>query len=938
MKTKTLFHQLLFITFALILFGSCTNNSDELSIDFEKYTLSNGMDVILHQDKSDPIVAVAIQYHVGSNREKPGKTGFAHLFEHMMFQESENVPQDQFFKKIQSAGGTLNGGTSHDGTLYFEVVPKNAAEMVLWMESDRLGYLSNTVTQPAFANQQDVVLNEKRQRVDNNPYGHNYYVIHQNLFPKSHPYNWTVIGEMEDLFNATVEDVVEFHDAFYVPNNATLVIAGDFETEDMKAMVEKYFGEIPGGELIEDMEPMPVTLSETKRIYHEDNFAKTPLLTLTWPTVENYHPDAYALDFLAQILGQGKKAPFYKVLVKDKKITSRASVYNSAMELCGKFTVSVPANTNISLVDAEAAINDAFALFEEEGITDIDLEKIKAGLETSFYNGISSVLGKSFQMARYNEYAGDPGFIKTDIENIKAVSKEEVLAVYEKYIKNKPFILTSFVPKGQIELSAENCIKAEVVEESADDVVKVADIAYAEEEIIKTPGSFDRSIEPTKGPDPLFSAPEVWKSSLSNEMKVMGIEHHELPLIQYSITMDGGHFIDPENKSGVASLVATMLMEGTANKTPEELEEAIDMLGANIRLSAGLESLTINVNALARNLDETIELVQEILLEPRWDTEEFEIAKMKVVNNLKRNAANPNYLSQTVFNNLLFGKGTILASGTSGTVESISNITLDDLKEYYATNVSPSVASLHIVGDIDQKGVEGAFASLAVAWEPKEVSIPKFEVSENPLKSKIYFVDMPGAKQSVIRIGNIYLPENYNDHYATTVVNYKLGGGFNGNLNMILREEKGFTYGARSGFDLNNTCGTFYASSSVRSDATLESMHIFHDQMANYREGIPEEDLTFTKDALLKSKARDYETLGALKGMLSQIDRFDLPSDYINQEQKILTSMTLETHKKIAQKYINPDAMFYLVVGDAATQLKPLEELGYGKAVLIAVD
>lgn len=287
---------------------------EKFTVPYEKYTLGNGLDVILHVDRSDPVVAVAIQYHVGSNREKPGKTGFAHLFEHMMFQESENVPQDQFFHKIQNAGGTLNGGTNKDGTVYYEVVPKNAVEMVLWMEADRMGYLTNTVTREAFANQQNVVQNEKRQNYDNRPYGHSGYVMDKNFYPAGHPYSWQVIGEMQDLFNATVEDVKEFHAAYYVPNNATLVIAGDFDPAMIRKMVGKYFGEIPGGEKVVDLQPMPVTLPGTKKLFHEDNFATTPQLTMAWPVPEQYTKDSYALTFLGQILSSGKKAPLYKIL------------------------------------------------------------------------------------------------------------------------------------------------------------------------------------------------------------------------------------------------------------------------------------------------------------------------------------------------------------------------------------------------------------------------------------------------------------------------------------------------------------------------------------------------------------------------------------------------------------------------------------------------
>jgi zinc protease len=499
---------ILLVSFALLIaFSGCNstenNSSKELSIGFEKYQLENGLDVILHQDHSDPIVAVALQYHVGSNREVPGKTGFAHLFEHMMFQESENVGQDEFFKKIQGAGGTLNGGTSNDGTIYYEVVPKNALEMVLWMESDRMGFLQNTVTREAFVNQQNVVQNEKRQSYDNQPYGHNSWIFAKNLYPEGHPYNWTVIGEMEDLFNATIDDVKEFHSKFYIPNNTTLVLAGDFDKEEAKILIEKYFGEIPKGNDLEDPKPQHVQLTETKKLYHEDNFARTPQLTMVWPGAEQYSDDAYALNFLARVLGSGKNSPFYKVIVKDKKLAPRAGVYNRSMEITGQFTVSINANAGTSLADVENAVFEAMKLFEEEGITETDLEKHKASLETDFYNSINSVLGKSFQLARYNEYAGSPDFILTDISKIKAVTIPDVMRVYEKYIKGKNYMVTSFVPKGQLNLMAENSVDAGVVEENIENATQVVLADTGEQEVVaKTPSAFDRSVQPAIGRRP----------------------------------------------------------------------------------------------------------------------------------------------------------------------------------------------------------------------------------------------------------------------------------------------------------------------------------------------------------------------------------------------------------------------------------------------------
>lgn len=911
-----------------------SNDSAKLSVDFEKYQLDNGLEVILHQDKSDPIVSLAIQYGVGSNREITGRTGFAHLFEHMLFQESENVPQDQFFKIIQDAGGTLNGGTWKDGTVYYEVVPKNAMETVMWLESDRMGFLINTVTQSAFANQQEVVQNEKRQRVDNNPYGHTSYVIDKNIYPKDHPYNWQVIGELEDLQNATVEDVKEFYDRFYGPNNATLVLAGDFDTAEAKKMIEKYFGEIKRRQEVEPMKPQRVTLSETKRLYHEDNFATAPQLTMVWPTLEQYTDDAYALDVFGEIFSKGKKAPLYKVLVKEKDLTSNTRAYNSSKELAGDFRISITANNGIDLDAIEEGINEAFARFEKDGVSDRDIERVKAGLETQFYNGISSVLGKSFQLASYNVFTGDPGFITQDIENIKKVSKEDVMRVYEKYIKGKPYVMTSFVPKGQIELIAENSQKANVVEEEIKENVAV-ETQEDEAEIVKTPSNFDRSTAPVVGDSPELSIPDIWTKTLKNGMIVSGIQQDEIPVATFSLVIEGGHLLDNMQKNGVANLMSDILMEGTANKTPEELEEEIELLGASINMYTTRESIVIRGNTLTRNLQKTMDLMSEILLEPRWDEEELARLKTKTINQIERSDANPNAVANRVYNRILYGDDHIFSYPTSGTAESVKAITMQDLKDFYNNNFSPSVSRFQIVGKINKNEVLKDLKTLEDGWSAKEVNIPEYPVANTRDKASLYFVDIPNAKQSVINIGYVSIPRTDADFYPLEVMNYKLGGSFSGNVNLILREEKGYTYGARTNFSGTKLPGTFTASSSVRTNTTGESVEIFRDQITKYKEGISEEDLEFTKNALIKSNARRFETQGSLLGMLQQINEYDLPENYIEDEEKIVRNMTLEEHKALANKYLDASKMAYVVVGDAETQYQQFKNMGFDEVKLV---
>ena len=905
-----------------------------VTIPFEKYTLENGLTVILNEDRSDPIAAVAILFHVGSARETEGKTGFAHLFEHMMFQKSENVGEDQLFKLIQGTGGELNGFTSFDNTVYFEVIPKNALEMVLWLESDRMGYLENTVTKSAFVNQQNVVQNEKRQSVDNAPYGHEDALILKTLYPKGHPYSWDVIGEMEDLANATVEDVKAFHRKFYSPTNATLVISGDINKEEVKKLVQKYFEEIPGGEALSKRDPMPVSLPSTVKLYHEDNFAKAPRLTMTYPSAENFSKDAYALDYLGELLSNGKKTPLYKVLVKDKKLTSQARAMNMALELTGSFQIIVTANPGVNLTEVEKAVFEAFDMFERDGFTEEDLTRIKARNETTFYGNFSSILMKSFTLGQYQMFNNDPEFYAKDFTNAQAVTMEDVKRVYEKYIKGKNYVSTSFVPKGEVNLIAENAVNAGIVEE---DVTKAAEVkaeTVAEEPIIKTPTKTDRSKQPPVGPDPEVTIPPVWTGTLANGIKISGITHTELPLVQYYIIIEGGHLLDDPAKAGLANLTAAVMNEGTKNKTPEELEDAIKLLGASINVSAANENITIRVSALARNFEKTIALVEEMLFEPRWDEEQFNLAKSRIINNIKRNQANPSYLASTTLNKLIFGKDNILATELSGTEATVSAMTIDDLKGFYEKNLSPSLTKFIVAGNIDLGRVEKALSGLNSKWQPKDVPLPQVTISEQPLKSQIYFVDVPGAKQSVIYIGTPSISRTNPDYYPAYVTNYKLGGSFNGVFNLILREEKGFTYGARSGFSGAKNYGTFTASSMVRTNSTLESVTIFKTEMEKYRKEMPQEYIDFTKSALLKGNALNFETLWDLLNMLNTMAMYGLPADYIKQEEAFVKNLTVEKQLELANKYIDPARMYYVVVGDAKTQLKELEKAGLGKPVL----
>ena len=920
------------------LFSFKPQNKDAVpSIPFEKYTLPNGLTVVLNVDKSDPIVSVAVYYHVGSSRETEGKTGFAHLFEHMMFQESENLPRGQFVKNISNSGGSFNGSTNQDRTNYFEVLPKNYLELALWMESDRMGYLENTVTKTSLANQQNVVQNEKRQSYDNAPYGFNQTLILKNLYPKGHPYNWDVIGSMQDLTNASVEDVRAFHKKFYTPSNAFLVISGDFDTTETKALVAKYFGEIPSGVTIEKRKPMPVTLNTTVRLYHEDNFAKAPQLTMVFPTAERYSKDSYALNFLGDLLANSKKSPLFTILVRDKKFTSRVMARNGAQELTGSFNISVTANPGVNLTDVEKAIFEGFKKFEQDGFTEEDLTRIKAGLETRFYNSFASVQGKAFTLAEYTMNTGNPEFYKKDFQNTQAVTMADIKTAYAKYIKGKNFVETSFVPKGEVTLVAEGSINAGIKEEDVTNAAEVKIDATVSENIIKTKTKLDRSLMPKTGADPEIKTPQSWTGSLSNGLKMWGIKQSELPLIQYSLVIEGGHLRDNIEKSGLANMVATMMNEETKNKTPEELEDAIGLLGASIRVSASNEDISIDVSTLSRNFEKTMALVEEILLEPRWDEERFSLASSRILNTIKRNEASPDYLSSSTLNKLMFGNS-IIATDVNGTAVSVPIITISDCKDFYNKYLSPSVARFLIAGDVEKQRVESALASLNRKWAAKDVKPAEINVPDAPEKSQIYFVDVPGAKQSVISIGAPTLPRTNPDFYPMVVANYKLGAreaSIAGLWMQIIREQKGFTYGAYSSVNGFRNWGYFVASSRVRTNATLESVNMFKTEMEKYRQTMPQDYIDFTVSGMMKSNARRFETLGSLVDYLNNVSEYNLPLDYIKNEQAYLKNLTQEKQLEIVKKYLDPSRMYYVVVGDAKTQLEDLEKVGLGKPILV---
>jgi zinc protease len=937
MKSVQIFGLTFLTLFFLIILSSCQQTSDSFEIKYEKYVLDNGLEVILHQDHSDPIVAVATLVHAGSNREKPGRTGFAHFFEHMSFNDSENVPRGANRKLIPELGGSRNGGTWSDGTVYYEVVPTDAFEKILWIDSDRLGFMINTVTEAALEREKQVVKNEKRQRVDNQPYGHTGTIIRSHLYPADHPYNWTVIGDLRDLQAATLDDVKEFYDRYYGANNFTLVIAGDIDVEETKKLVDRWFGEIRKGPKVDPLSPLPVTLEESISLYHEDNFAKLPELRIVFPTIEQYHKDSYALQVLGQILSGSKKSPFYKVVVESRKLAPNVFSYYNGSELAGEFVIRVRANAGTDLNSVYDALIEGFEKFEQESFSENELTRIKAQNETKLYRDIETILNKAFQLAIYNEYAGDPGYISVEAKHMQAVSKNDVINVYNKYIKDKNFVMTSFVPKGQKDLIIDNARKAEIFEEKVTSGASHEEVTQGEEaEYTKTETKYDRS-EPDLGTAPLLKTPTVWKSNLSNGVEIFGVENSEIPLVNFELMIKGGHWLDPLEKAGVASLLTDLMMEGTINRTPIELEEAIGLLGADITIYIAPEEISLSASCLARNFESTLALMEEMLLQPRWDEIEYERLKRELDTNLKGREGNPTAVAQVAFYKLLYGDSHILSTPSSGIPATAKNIQLSDLKEYYERNFSPNLASFHIVGDVSPDRVKKALKSLEGKWINKSVEMSEFPLPPAKKNQEVFFIDIPGSKQSVIYVGKLTISgkdENYNNlNYANQI----LGGGSSGRLFQTLRIEKGYTYGAYSYVVATNEIAPFTLYTSVRANATLQSLELIKEMLQNYQATFGDEEMRVTKNKIIKGNTRAFESLQAKLSLLQRMSKFDLPASFVNDGQKELMNMNLGDFHQVIETYIDESQMFYLIVGDAKTQRKQAGKLGYGRAKILDI-
>ncbi|RYE26299.1 MAG: insulinase family protein [Sphingobacteriales bacterium] len=903
-----------------------TRKGDELVIPYEKYVLPNGLTVIIHEDHSDPIVHVDVTYHVGSAREEIGKSGFAHFFEHMMFQGSDNVADEQHFKIITEAGGTLNGTTNRDRTNYFETVPSNQLEKMLWLEADRMGFLVDAVTQQKFEVQRSTVKNERGQNYDNVPYGLVSEVTSKNLYPYGHPYSWLTIGYIEDLNRVNVEDLKNFFLRWYGPNNATLTVGGDVKTSDVLKLADKYFGSIPRGPEVKPAEVPAAKIDARRYISMKDNYAKLPMLRIVYPTVASYNPDEAPLDCLAEILGQGKDSYFYKKLEK-KQIAVNASAYQPTAELSGEFVMSVTPFQGKKLSDIEKAVQNVLAEFEKRGVTDDDIEKFRNKREADMIFELESVSGKVSQLANYQTFLGNANYLGKDLERYQKVTKEDVMRVYNKYIKSQNPVVVSVTVKGD-----ENNIAAADNYTVSTTGYVAPNYGYDALKYNKAKDNFDRKQVPPMGANPVVKVPEFWRKDLPSNIKAIGTKTTEVPIVNITLQFKGGQMVEGIDKAGLASFFTTMMQEDTKNYTAEQFSVALDKLGSSIEIYPGIDKIQVSITSLAKNLDKTIALAEEKLLNPKFTEEAFKRNQSKLIENLRNSKARAAFVAGNAFGKIQYGQQSVYGQPSKGSEITVANLKLADVENYYKNFITKSGAKVVVVGDINEKQALAAI-DFVQKLPATDITLPDVPKVSTPGKTKVFFIDVPNAAQTEFRIG--YVTNNKYDalgnHYKTSIINYPFGGAFNSRLNLDLREDKGWTYGARSYYLADEHTGSYVFAAGIRANATDSALNDVITIMKDYRaNGMKPDELKFTQMSIGQSEARKYELSYQKAGFLSNILEYDLPADFSKKQNELLSKLTVSELATVINQYA-PDAdhINILLVGDKAKVLDGIKKQGY---------
>jgi zinc protease len=877
-------------------------------IPFQKYVLPNGLTLIVHEDHKAPIVAVNVWYHVGSKNEKAGKTGFAHLFEHLMFNGSEHF-NDDYFKVLEKIGATdLNGTTNEDRTNYFQNVPVSALDTVLWMESDRMGHLLGAIDQARLDEQRGVVQNEKRQS-ENEPYGLVWELTQAAVYPKGHPYSWTVIGSMDDLGAASLDDAREWFRTYYGPSNAVLVIAGDVKADDVKARVEKYFGDIPPGPPVARHEAWIARRSGTHRQRLDDRVPQARIYKV-WNTPQWGAPDDDLLSLLADVLASGKTSRLYKRLVYDDQIATDVAASQASAEIGSTFTIEATAKPGGDLKVVEKAIDEEMGRLLREGPTVEEVERARTGRLAAFVRGVERIGGfggKSDVLAQGQVYGGRPDFYRTRLQRVKTATPAEVGEVARRWLADGVYVLE----------------------------------VHPFPALTAGTAAADRSKRPEPSDPPAGRLPAFQRVTLPSGLKLVVAERHEVPVVRFQLVVDAGYASDSLGTPGLATLAADMLDEGTTSRSALQISDDLQRLGAQLSAGADLDTTYVTLSALKANLDASLDLFADVVLRPSFPAPELERLRQQQLAAIDQEAVQPFSMALRVLPRLMYGTGHAYAMPLtgSGTKASVSAITRELVAKWHQTWVKPGNATLVVVGDTTLAEIHPRIERLFAGWTPGNVPAKNVPAVEAAPQRAIYVMDRPGAQQSTIFAGHVAPPRANPQEIAQQVLNNVLGGQFISRVNMNLREDKHWSYGAGTVFFDARGQRPFIVYAPVQTDKTKESVQELMKEMRGIRgeRPITADELQAAKDGLVLTLAGQWETSRAVSNSILEIVRFGFPDDYYTTFASRVRATTA-AEVTAAGHVVQPDRLVWVIAGDRAKIEPGLRELGLGEIKALDAD
>ena len=881
--------------------------AQNIDIPYQKFVLDNGLTLIVHEDHKAPIVAVNLWYHVGSKNEKTGKTGFAHLFEHLMFGGSQHA-KDSYIKALESVGATdLNGTTNFDRTNYFENVPTSALDFTLWMEADRMGFLD--LSQKTLDLQRGVVQNEKRQG-ENEPYRLAEEYIPQNTYPAGHPYSWDVIGEMADLDAASFKDVQEWFKTYYGPSNVVIVLAGDIDAKTAKEKVQKYFGDIPAGPPVTHQQAWVAKMMGTHRSVTQDR-VPLPRVYMIWNVQQFGSADADYLRLVSDCLGEGKTSRLYKRLVYDDQIASDVNVYTDLREIGGQFHIEVTARPGHNLDEIEKEINEELVRFLKDGPTSEELQRVQTQYLAGFLRGIERIGGfggKSDRLAQYAVYTGNPEGYKTTLKRVREAVAGDLKSAANRWLSDGVYIV---------------------------EVQPFPDYKTAS-------AAVDRSKTPALGTPPELKLPKLQRASLSNGLKVILAERHEVPLVQLWLATDAGYAADQFAKPGTAKLAATLLTDGTSTRNALQINDQTAMLGANLRGYSNLDFSFVSLSALKERLDPSLDLFADVILNPSFPEADFKREQKLQLDAIEQEEKDPIQMALRVFPGLIYGPGHAYGNPLtgSGTTASTQAITRDDLVKFHQVWFRPNNATLVVVGDTTLAELTPKLEKLFAGWKPGQIPAKNLSTVKLAAEPVVYLLDKPGASQSVIIAGHASTPANSPQEIAIQAMNDNLGGTFSSRLNMNLRDDKHWAYGAGSFLVGARAQRPLLIYAPVQTYKTKESLVEMNKEIRGILKDRPvtAEELTRIQANETLSLPGSRETIRSVGASVIDILQYGWPDNYYDTMAGKIRALKSADLDAAAKQVIHPEGMVWVVVGDRAKIEQGVKELGIGKIRFIDAD